>query len=544
MNNKVSEAIYVYVLDEMRTWHQQVTAQSARHVLSYLPIKFKLKDEIAGEYHEKDDDDFLRACFAVEGSSSEEPFFDPFAQQWLKSGYAHSNVATTRKRTFFGSWRAGDWDGKRVELQGDADAILAERGLTKSGTFYGLPLLATSLWFWLRLNGRQGRSLPSSGADLTQWFRTSFGLTDENVRNLFAIREDLDSVFADLLIHGEDSQISEQSVLRICENYIDRPVLSERVRDAVGNAKAGIAARTLEELADRLFLSTDVVQSMISILQRRRSLVLSGPPGVGKSFIARELANFLSDSEPSYVQFHPSYDYESFVSGFRPVMSDQGLTYEVRAGVILSAIANAEATSEQPPSSDHVLIVDEINRSNVSSVFGEVMTAMEYPGRLFPLQYGNPYREDGCILYPGNLLIIATMNAADRSTSNFDSALRRRFGFYDCSPMDGAFASVIDAYVRSRDDNADCLWLIDWLADLNAALPSADYALGISFFMGRDLSQFNDIRQIVEHDIRPYLLGAFGPTVMNSLEGHLDLGAIRLKMRDREDSPEVMAQEL
>src|SRR4029077_1405184 len=121
------------------------------------------------------------------------------------------------------------------------------------------------------------------------------------------------------------------------------------------------------------------------------------------------------------VQFHPSYGYEEFVEGLRPVVADGAVSFQRVDGVILqmaSVMASTEAT--------HVLIIDELNRANIPRVFGELLYLLEYRGQAIDLQYSERFR------LPSNLRIIATMNTADRSIRSIDVALRRRFEVFEC----------------------------------------------------------------------------------------------------------------
>lgn len=265
-------------------------------------------------------------------------------------------------------------------------------------------------------------------------------------------------------------------------------------------------AASTNDLAERLYIPVESVDEMLWILEKKQSLILSGPPGVGKTHIARELAHFMFGANTDFVQFHPSYSYEYFVSGIRPSMNVATLNYELAAGPLLDILHQADADERDVP---YGLIIDEINRANVSSVFGELLTAMEYRGLPVRLQYGSPYDDRGEFVVPENFYIIATMNRADRSAGNFDSALRRRFGVFDCYPTEEPFKSALRRFIDTHHN--DKQWLVDWVSDINDLVPDPDFSIGASFFMNSDLSD-DEVVRIMKFEIGPYLYGKFGKT--------------------------------
>lgn len=201
---------------------------------------------------------------------------------------------------------------------------------------------------------------------------------------------------------------------------------------APGDDGAGQEPYDLAEASSDLFMDEVQLGRMVNAIALRKNLILQGPPGVGKTFIARRIAWCLMGckdlSATEMVQFHQSYAYEDFVQGWRPTEAG-GFT--LRPGVFFEFCKRAEADGDRP----YVFIIDEINRGNLSRVFGELLMLLEADkrGRDFaiPLTY-SPTGERFAI--PPNVHVLGLMNTADRSLAIVDYALRRRFAFESLKP--------------------------------------------------------------------------------------------------------------
>ena len=234
-----------------------------------------------------------------------------------------------------------------------------------------------------------------------------------------------------------------------------------------------------------LFLPPTHFTRLLTSLKSRKNLILQGPPGTGKTFIARRLAWCLighEDDDPiEMVQFHQSYAYEDFVQGFRP--TDDG-GFVLKPGVFHRFCERARAKPDTP----HVFIIDEINRGNLSRIFGELLMLIEADKRsedyAVALTYANP--ADGRFHVPANVHILGMMNTADRSLALVDYALRRRFAFETLQPAFGTDfgREAFEEHLTGRGaDPALARRISDRIGKLNETI-SVDRELGPGFRIG------------------------------------------------------------
>lgn len=253
--------------------------------------------------------------------------------------------------------------------------------------------------------------------------------------------------------------------------------------------------------AEQFSLETGVsasrAQAWCETLRRKGQLILQGPPGTGKTHIASRLAKLVSSTTGGFTEtvvFHSSYSYADFVAGLAPQVDEHGrLSYERVAGKLLQF---AEAAQKRSADALCVLLIDEINRADLSSVFGELMFALEYRGEPVTLAHGPG---TGVFMMPSNVLIIGTMNTADRSVASFDHALRRRFAFIRLEPDYAVVESQLSAA------GLDPAPLVNLLREVNEQIKDPNYFLGTSFFIsaGTELpSLFDDIWST---EVYPYL---------------------------------------
>jgi MoxR-like ATPase len=254
---------------------------------------------------------------------------------------------------------------------------------------------------------------------------------------------------------------------------------------------------SIDDALAELFLEHDDVARYLEVWHSKKNLILQGAPGVGKSFIARRLAyaliGFKDDRKIQTVQFHQSYSYEDFVQGYRPD-GQQGFTrkngsfYEFRDRAL------------KDPSGTYVFVIDEINRGNLSKIFGELMLLIETDKRGprwgTRLAYGTEYDED--FFVPENLFILGMMNTADRSLSLVDYALRRRFAFVSMEPLFGAHKYRAHLEKHGLSESV-IIRIISRMSELNQEIESDRLNLGPGFRIGH--SFFAPARQVADEEV-------------------------------------------
>ncbi|MDJ0515922.1 MAG: AAA family ATPase [Trichodesmium sp. MO_231.B1] len=228
-------------------------------------------------------------------------------------------------------------------------------------------------------------------------------------------------------------------------------------------------------------------------IDRKKQAIFQGSPGTGKTFLAQKLAQHLiagGDGFWEIIQFHPAYTYEDFIQGIRPQSEDGKLTYPVIPGRFLEFCQKAALCQNTC-----VLIIDEINRANLSQVFGELMYLLEYRDAKIPLAGS---RELFSI--PENVRIIGTMNTADHSIALVDHALRRRFAFITLSPN---YEILRQYYNEQIEEYFPVEELIEILEEVNQEINDPHYQVGVSFFLRENIDE--EIQDIWQMEIEPYL---------------------------------------
>lgn len=254
-----------------------------------------------------------------------------------------------------------------------------------------------------------------------------------------------------------------------------------------------------EDFLDEVYVSYDNYEQLENLLLRKKNLILQGAPGVGKTFAARRLAYALmgekDDSRVIQVQFHQNYSYEDFVMGYKP-NEDGG--FELKNGIFYRFCKRAAADREHK----FFFIIDEINRGNLSKIFGELLMLIEDDYRDKPIQLS--YKDEQFSV-PDNLYLIGMMNTADRSLAMIDYALRRRFSFFEMKP---GFENPAFKEYCSKLSDPQLNKLVNAIIELNKVIENDD-SLGSGFCIGHsylcNLKGSYNLSNIVEYDIIPML---------------------------------------
>ena len=255
-----------------------------------------------------------------------------------------------------------------------------------------------------------------------------------------------------------------------------------------------------DDFLSEVFMDEEEYDTLVELLKNKKNVILQGAPGVGKTYAAKRLAySMIGEKAPERVmmiQFHQSYSYEDFIMGYRP----NGQSFDRQNGVFYEFCKKAEDDIEN----DYFFIIDEINRGNLSKIFGELFMLIEADKRDTPIRllYANEK-----FMIPHNVHIIGMMNTADRSLALLDYALRRRFAFFEMPPAleNPKFTQYLDSLNNKKLNK-----LIDCVKELNNDIAN-DPTLGIGFSIGHsyfsNLEQVNDamLNRIVKFELIPMI---------------------------------------
>lgn len=281
--------------------------------------------------------------------------------------------------------------------------------------------------------------------------------------------------------------------------------LMELIRDANPSRTEAehIPAYTKYDFLNEVFMEEDEYSKLRALLLNKKNIILQGAPGIGKTFSAKRLAYSImgkkDDSKIEFIQFHQNYCYEDFMMGYRP---NENGGFELKQGVFYKFCKRAQRDTEN----DYFFIIDEINRGNLSKIFGELLMLIErdYRNTEIKLAYND---EEFCV--PDNLYLIGMMNTADRSLAMIDYALRRRFSFFEMSPgfNTQGFKKYQESIGNEKFDK-----VINAIISLNTEIEKDDslgsgFCIGHSYFCTNKPADIDGLwlENIIEYDIKPML---------------------------------------
>ena len=277
-------------------------------------------------------------------------------------------------------------------------------------------------------------------------------------------------------------------------------ILYDMIRENNPIEKEVYPAYTKEDFLNEVYITEPKYNEISELLVRKMNIILQGAPGVGKTFMAKRLAySLIGEKNPNRVesiQFHQSYSYEDFIEGYKP----KGTGFDLEKGIFYTFCKKAE----NDPENNYYLIIDEINRGNLSKIFGELLMLIEDDkrGEQLTLAYSK-----NKFSVPKNLYIIGMMNTADRSLALMDYALRRRFSFVEILP---AFGNDNFIEYQKNINNHYFDKVINKINDLNKEI-SSDISLGDGFMIGHSyfcnlINNYEEnLKSILKFDILPMI---------------------------------------
>lgn len=316
------------------------------------------------------------------------------------------------------------------------------------------------------------------------------GYIDKSVRGVWTLTE-----------AGKTVELTAEMASDIFKKIVSG-AKSMKTNDSDDEQEIAYQEYTVENFLDDVYMSEDNYTRLVGLLRNKKNIILQGAPGVGKTYVAKCLAYSMMGVEDvervMMVQFHQSYSYEDFIMGFRPSATG----FELRKGAFYNFCKKAEVDSDN----EYFFIIDEINRGNLSKIFGELFMLIENDkrGKALQLLYS-----DEKFAVPKNVYIIGMMNTADRSLAMLDYALRRRFAFFDIKP---GFETPGFSEYRKALDNEKFNKLISCVESLNREISDDEslgegFCIGHSYFCNLQPDTIDDswLYGVVEYELIPLL---------------------------------------
>lgn len=367
---------------------------------------------------------------------------------------------------------------KKPGYQSSSKEVMAETHPGLKGTPYNGIVKSLGKRIIEHLNRFEIKSTDGKGD--SYWCIPFEGWYGDNGRFIWKLRDELAEAISQLGLASESEQIGTDLVAAEDTETFEIYTESDFLKD--------------------VYLTIEQYQELTAKLKRKKNIILQGAPGVGKTFSAKRLAWAImgckDEKRVQMIQFHQSYGYEDFIMGFRPCRD----RFELKTGPFYNFCKQAE----NDLGNDYFFIIDEINRGNLSKIFGELFMLMENEQRGEPLTL--LYTGESFSI-PKNVHIIGMMNTADRSLAMLDYALRRRFAFFDLAP---AFQSEGFKDYQSSIDNSKFDKLISTVERLNEEITKDEslgrgFRIGHSYFCTKEAITDAWLKSVVEYELIPLL---------------------------------------
>ena len=442
-------------------WRGQVKQQTVAHVLPLLALLEKgVNKSTYVQFEEQDDFDFFDRYSRLPGDE-EKPYFDPFNRSFRIASHPHSNIATARKNTFARRWKAAELNEgngqTRWQLNPEYANAIVQNILVKGNTIVRISVVDLAIWLYREETFTDN----ADSAELLKKFRSQFVMDDADFNLIFSYEsEPSEALFQTEQVAKEDIDGLLRSLAYVVASQASTttPVTAFVASTSATNGALDEADPILTEVKALIALGTSGV-------------ILRGAPGTGKSWYAQQIALALCNGAEDRIfriQFHPSFTYEDFFEGYVPD-EDKKSGFRIEPKPFRTAIKRATETAELV-----VLIVDEINRGDTSRIFGETLTYIERGWRgisFIPRLTSEP------VFVPQNLLVLATMNPHDRSITQLDMALLRRFDHVEIPPSSELASDFLTAAGMS-EEHAGLVG--QWFNTLQGMLP---FGIGHTFFL-------------------------------------------------------------